>query len=293
MLRLTAEGLIDAELETEFYYHRKLQYWTIVHDHEDFYECFLITEGSVYHLVNGVKQLMTEGMFTFIRPTDIHSYERYGDEEVELLNINFRSSMVEEAFAYLGEGFHQRRLTGPLLPPQCTLSPEQAAWLIGQYERINAINTDNKPAIRSAARGLLIGLLVQHFTPPPSDVHPGAPKWLNELLGQVGTRAHLVEGTGALYRLAPYSQEHVCREMRKHLGITPTEWMNEQRLQHAAVLLKQEEGSILNIGLDCGYSSLSYFYKMFSARFAMTPAKYRKLNRKTAIPVRGSEMQLD
>ncbi|MBP3964632.1 AraC family ligand binding domain-containing protein [Paenibacillus lignilyticus] len=107
MLRLSADGLIDAEFETEFYYHRKLQYWTIVHDHEDFYECFLITEGSVYHLVNGVKQLMTEGMFTFIRPTDTHSYERYGDEEVELLNINFRSSMVEEAFAYLGEGFNQ------------------------------------------------------------------------------------------------------------------------------------------------------------------------------------------
>ncbi|WP_165822667.1 helix-turn-helix transcriptional regulator [Paenibacillus montanisoli] len=286
MLRLTAQELIHPQLETEFYYHRKLQYWTIVHDHEDFYECFLITEGSVYHLVNGVKQLLTEGELVFIRPADVHSYERFGDEEVELLNINFRTSMMEETFAYLGEGFEPARLIDPALPPRCSLMPEQVAWLIGQYERISTINADHKAAIRSAARGLLTQLLVQHFAPPRAENHPDAPRWLNELLAKACKRECVTEGIGAFYRLAPYSPEHVCREMRKYFGLTPTEWLNEQRLLHAALLLKQGETAIVDIGLDCGYSSLSYFYKVFAARFAMTPARYRKLHRRTAIPAR-------
>lgn len=284
MLLLTADSLIDPDLETTFYFHRKLKYWTIVH-HHDFYECFLVKEGSVYHIVNGERQLLREGALVFVRPHDVHSYERYEEEEVELLNINFRSRLIDHALDYLGAGFGKERLLSPALPPACTVSAEEAAWLMQQNERIQSANPGKKAEVRSLARGFLIELLTRYFGPVSSPGHPDAPAWLNELLDQMRRKINFVEGVSACYRLAPYSMEHVCREMKKHLGVTPTEWVNEQRMVHAAYLLKHSEADILDISMDCGYSSLSYFYKMFLRRFAATPAQYRKNNRKSAIPV--------
>lgn len=285
MLHLRAEDLMDPELETEFFYHRKLEYWTIVHDHEDFYECFLMTSGRVYHIVNGARQLLTERMLVFIRPQDVHSYERVGEEEAALLNINFRVSLMEHAFAYLGEGFAARRLKEAPLPPACTLTREDAAWVMRQYERIHSGSAADKATVRSAARGMLTELLDRFFGPSGPNSRPDAPDWLNALLDQMNDKALLAEGVDAFYRLTTYTPEHACREMKKHYGLTPTDWVNEQRLAYAAFLLKQSENAILDICMECGYSSLSYFYKMFAKRFGQTPSRYRKTNRKTAIPV--------
>ncbi|MBM7568530.1 helix-turn-helix domain-containing protein [Paenibacillus sacheonensis] len=290
MLHLKADELIDPELETMFYYHRKLNYWTIVHDH-DFYECFLITDGRVHHIVNGVRQLLTEGTLLFIRPHDTHSYERVGEEEAELLNINFRSSMMEQALAYLGEGFSAERLTDAELPPQCTLSREDAAWLIRQYERIQTGAAEGNRQVRSAARGMLIELLDRFFGPPGASSRPDAPAWLNQLLERMKDKSMLAEGVEAFYRLTSYSPEHACRVMKKHYGVSPTDWINDQRLAYAALLLTQGEASILAISLECGYGSLSYFYKTFADRFKQTPAHYRRTHRKTAIPVHGPAWQ--
>ncbi|UVI29756.1 helix-turn-helix domain-containing protein [Paenibacillus spongiae] len=281
MLNLKVEDLIDPELETAFFYHRKLKYWTITHDH-DFYECFLVTEGTVYHVVNGVRQTLRAGTLVFIRPHDVHSYERYENEEVELLNINFRVSMMHSAFAYLGEGIDSAGLTEAALPPSRLLGTEDMRAILRYYERIGGAYPGNKAEARAFARSMLTAIL-QLLVPARQDSGPDVPGWLNELLAEMRKRERFAEGTAAFYRLAPYTVEHVCREMKKHFGITPTEWINEQRLSYAALSLAHSEAGILDICMDCGFSSLSYFYKTFAKRFGSTPAQYRA-KQMTAIP---------
>lgn len=283
MIKLLEETLIDPGLETHFHYHRKLNYWTIAHVH-DFYEIFLITDGTVCHIANGHKQVLREGALVFIRPDDCHSYERHEGREVELLNINFRRSLMDRAFGYLGEEFGPDRLTMPALPPARTLTPQDTAWILRQFERIPTADAGHADEIRLSARAFLIDVLARYFGPAALTRHPEAPAWLNDLLDGMRKREHFAEGISAFYRLAPYSAEHVCREMKKHLGMTPTEWVNEQRVAHAAYLLRHGESDILDISLDCGFGSLSYFYKIFALRYASTPAQYRKKYLKTAIP---------
>ncbi len=283
MIKLLEETLIDPDLETHFHYHRKLNYWTIAHDH-DFYEIFLITDGSVCHIANGHRKVLREGALVFVRPEDCHSYERHEGKEVGLLNINFRRSLMDRAFGYLGEEFGADRLTTPALPPSRTVSPLDTAWFMRQFERIQTADAEHADEIRLSARGFLVEVLFRYFGPAAPSRHPEAPAWLNDLLDGMRQRDNFAEGIAAFYRLAPYSVEHVCREMKKHLGMTPTEWVNDQRVAHAAYLLRHSESDILDISMDCGFSSLSYFYKIFALHYAATPAQYRRKHLRTAIP---------
>jgi AraC-like DNA-binding protein len=63
--------------------------------------------------------------------------------------------------------------------------------------------------------------------------------------------------------------------LRRHLGMTGTEFVNEARLQHAARELRLSDRPIAEIALDCGYDNLGYFYRRFKARFGRPPRQYR------------------
>jgi AraC family cel operon transcriptional repressor len=45
------------------------------------------------------------------------------------------------------------------------------------------------------------------------------------------------EGAEGFVKVAGRSQEHVCRQTRRHLGLSPTQYVNRIRIQHAAMLL--------------------------------------------------------
>jgi len=45
---------------------------------------------------------------------------------------------------------------------------------------------------------------------------------------------NLRSGLKSMLSLAPCTQEHLCKCFRKYLGVSPTEFINEQRIKTAA-----------------------------------------------------------
>lgn len=283
VIKLKARELIDPEREAHFSYHKKFKYWTIEHSH-DFYEMFLITDGSLYHIVNGQRQTLSVGTLVFIRPHDIHSYEKHQSGDAELLNINFRIGAIHKAFKFLGEGFHPERLTHAKLPMSQSLSTTATHHLIEQYSQITNIPSHLHAEIRTHVRALLVELLITYFSPQQSPPTPNAPPWLNKIQLEMLNKENFAEGLLALYKLSPVTPEHLSRTLRKHLGVTPTEWINEMRLNYAANLLRYSNEEILTVSLESGFNNLSHFYELFSLRYQVSPAKYRKANRRIVIP---------
>ncbi len=282
-IKLKARDLIDPNLESHFHYHKKFKYWTIEHSH-DFYELFLVTDGILYHIVNGERQTLSAGTLVFIRPQDIHSYEKHPSGDAELLNINFRIHAIHSTFKFLGEGFHPRRLTESKLPASQSLSLNETNHLIEQISQITNIPAHLHAEICTAVRALLVELLISFFSPQQASLSPNAPPWLHSIQVEMLNKDHFVEGLSALYRLSPVSPEHLSRTLRKHLGITPTEWINDMRLNYAANLLRYSNEEIVAVSLESGFNNLSHFYELFGLRYQISPAKYRKANRRIVIP---------
>jgi AraC family transcriptional regulator len=59
------------------------------------------------------------------------------------------------------------------------------------------------------------------------------------------------------------------------MGIAPYQYLLQQRIERAKQLLKQTELSIVEIALDCGFSSHSHLSKQFRSFTGVTPKTYR------------------
>ncbi|MBR6767717.1 MAG: helix-turn-helix transcriptional regulator [Clostridia bacterium] len=77
--------------------------------------------------------------------------------------------------------------------------------------------------------------------------------------------------------MVPYTHEYLCREFRRLMGCTPTEYLNSLRLDRAHALLENTHMNITDICYDVGFDSVSYFYSLFRSRYSVPPGRYRKL----------------
>ena len=62
------------------------------------------------------------------------------------------------------------------------------------------------------------------------------------------------------------------------MGITPAQYLLEERIRHAKQKLLLPNLSISTIAYTCGFSSQSHFTQQFRETVGLTPAKYRRQN---------------
>ena len=75
---------------------------------------------------------------------------------------------------------------------------------------------------------------------------------------------------------ANVSRRECTRCFRRCIDSTPNEYLNACRVRMAADLLQRTGKSVLDISEECGFSSSSYFGKVFREAMGVTPKDYRK-----------------
>lgn len=102
----------------------------------------------------------------------------------------------------------------------------------------------------------------------------GQPK-LSEALALM--EANLAEPLAAeeIARLVGVSRRQLERLFKQHLQSLPSRYYLDMRLARARQLLLQTSGSVLQIGLACGFSSGPHFSNAYRAHFGLTPREQR------------------
>jgi AraC family transcriptional regulator len=73
-----------------------------------------------------------------------------------------------------------------------------------------------------------------------------------------------------------YSRAHFLRMFRLATGETPHHYLQRLRLEHACRQLAETPASLIEVALECGFSSHSHFTNLFRETFGMTPSRYRR-----------------
>lgn len=273
---LTAERFVDMRMEISYrYVYSETEYFR-PHYH-DYFEMFLALEGQARHLVGQTVEQLRPGDLYFIRPSDTHDYVSAHGSGYSMLNITFTAATAQQLFAFLGEGFPTKALLEAALPPSVHLTAGELETVSARMAAISAISREDTPALKTALRVLLFELLTKYFSnyTPAQRTVPG---WLETLCTQMRTTGAFVEGSERLFAMTDRSREHVCRSMKKYMGVTVSEFVNDLRLRYIAGMLHSSNSTVAEIVFASGFNNLSWASELFKAKYGMTMGKYRKRN---------------
>ena len=71
------------------------------------------------------------------------------------------------------------------------------------------------------------------------------------------------------------SESNFYRVFKNELGISPTDFINNERIKLAVSLLQNPDKTIKEIYLCCGFESRSYFNRVFKSRKNIAPGDYQ------------------
>ena len=77
--------------------------------------------------------------------------------------------------------------------------------------------------------------------------------------------------------VADLSQYHFARAFRKTVGLTPQQYVMQQRIEKAKLLLSDADLPIVEVSLRTGFKNQSHFTTLFRKFTKLTPKTWRDL----------------
>lgn len=242
------------------------------HDH-DYFEVFLIESGRTAHWINGTTQTLEPGQLVFIRPGDVHAFSADRTSGCQIINVMFRT----ETAAHLANRYHDT-LRGNFFDSKGAL-PDTHMLGPARFARAITVAAQLQTAHRSLVRiEEFLLVLTNRVADAASGIANHAPRWFAEACSAAQSPDIFRKGAAGFIHAAGRSHEHVCRTCKTVTGMTPSEYINQIRVEHAAHLLRSGERSVEDICDVCGFANTSYFYRLFRQQYGTTPRRYRISN---------------
>ncbi|AZQ63868.1 AraC family transcriptional regulator [Flammeovirga pectinis] len=244
----------------------------LLHKH-NYAEFFVVSEGTGVHLINGEKQQIQKGSFSFIRPDDVHTFIRTSKEGLVITNLAIKTAYLKhyiERYFIEEKDFYWHNTTAPF---QGVFKEQQLKEVLYRIDIMM-----DKPN-----NFLTLDLFLIHLFDLLNESSSKAqkiPSWLTFALEQFRSPYHLKKGQDSFIMLSQRSGDHINRVIKNILHKTLTELINEERLNYAAKQLAMTNAPIKGIYTDAGFDNHSYFFRVFKKQFGITPLKYRNKNHK-------------
>jgi AraC family transcriptional regulator len=227
------------------------------------------------HIQDGKTYLGLYGKGDFsITPTELPFFARW-DSDDRFMQIRIASQFVQQVAQ---EALNQNPDCVELLPEFRLRDPHLEAIALMLLTELQQDNLGGKLYIDSLANVLAVHLLRQYTASQPQlSVFAGGltQRQLLQVLEYIHEHLDQNIKLADLAQLLGISQFHFSTLFKQAIGVSPYQYLLQQRIERAKQLLKQTERSILDIALECGFNSHSHLSKQFRQLTGITPKTYR------------------
>ncbi|MCR5663576.1 MAG: AraC family transcriptional regulator [Oscillospiraceae bacterium] len=246
----------------------------------DYVEMVYMCAGQTRHTVNGTELLLRAGELLLLGPHARQAIAPAGEGDVAV-NFIVRPAFFSGTLPFLGEEetplrrfvvscLTDERESGYLLFHVADVLPIQN--LIENLVYTLTEQIPNRRGILQSTMGLLFAQLLNHtdalrFETPEQNAVLSVLRYIEEhyadgSLGEIAARLH-------------YDPPYLSRLIKQSTGRNYTELLQEKRLSQAAWLLRNTGRKVDEISFSVGYENVSYFHRLFAARFGQSPKQYR------------------
>lgn len=240
------------------------------HTHS-YYELFYILSGNAKHYFNGKTEMLSIGDLYFMKPGDTHNFLPT-ENDYSHRDIMFSAKLWQTVC-----GFLHFNIFDKLLPSQqkITLTINQIKDIENICYKLNSVKTisiEQSPYTYIILTEIIKNYLINADLPTEIT---SSPPWLISLINKLSLPENLFRDKSYTLSLFHYSYEHICRTFKQYMNQTITEFVNNKRLDYAAIMLFTTPKTIDAICRECGFESIPYFTKIFKAKFGSTPSAFR------------------
>ncbi len=238
---------------------RKLS--NIYHCH-DFYEVFVILEGSAVHFVNGTTQKMSKGNFTILFPEDAHKFISQS-KDLKLLGISVSVSEFKTlSLAYDSKNKLKREYTYFCEDKICEL--------------LNNLPMTYGFKDLFIQCKLFLSIVFSIVYSDCNVLEKSIPQDIEYIVTQMKKEENIKYNIEYFSKLSNYSYPHYYRLMKEHYNKTPLEFLLDIKMENAYSKVMFSNMNLDVIAESIGFNSVSHFHSIFKKHFNITPGNLRK-----------------
>ncbi|MDA3924178.1 MAG: AraC family transcriptional regulator [Kiritimatiellae bacterium] len=251
------------------------------HTH-DFFELLFVIEGETSYEFRKFHPLnIPGGSFLIIPPGINHrglnnirtpatlfgvTYKPHADNASQLTPLT--SADLTEIQRLLQES----ALTVRSCSPELRRCVARLSQLVGRHAGQKDLDDMIKAKLRAAVCTVIIEAAVNLSSTPQPDhnaIVTAATEYLEAHCHEPLQISDLVHHIG-------FSRARIFEIFKAGTGMTPNDYLLRCRIRKARELLSDPARPIIEIGLNCGFSSSQYFSQVFKKYTGMTPSRYRR-----------------
>lgn len=266
-------------------YHDRLDRSPVPWHWHDEWEAVVLWRGSALVAMEGEKRVLRRGEGYFTSSGVLHAAWDHARSACQFHSVVFHPRLVGGGV----DSIFWQKYVQPLLEsggPRGVFLDRSAAWHREALEAVEAAwqaCAKEPPGYEFSVREALSRLVLQldwhrraPVEPPPSEkaLRDGERirtmlQFIQENYGEELTAARIAES-------AAISESECLRCFRAAIGVPPTQYLRQLRLQKAAELLRTTRLPVGEVGARCGFQDASYFTKTFREWKGCAPGAYRR-----------------
>jgi len=258
---------------------QQANYWK--HSH-NFFEFVYVTDGFSLHSYNNDTSILTGGDLFAIYPGNIHAY--IAANNAKIYNILFYLDELGEfgkeiaMLPGIGLGEHRKHDHFPIvrvgLPERTELTFLLDSLVKERKERQDGWELRLKAQLMSFL--VMFSRLVCENGGNASNDKRGYCRYIYNVLSYVSENYSREIDSAALARVSGLSADHLARQFKSVMSMTPIEYLRRFRVAKAMDMLKATGMPIADIATAVGFGDISIFSRVFKQTVGVSPAVFRK-----------------
>ena len=238
------------------------------HAHK-FFEFFYITAGKITHKCNGITEELSEGDAALICPGSYHSFSRKGT--CIHRDLLFSVELMKSACAYIDDKiYNEITLKGfvkfRMQEDDVLAYEKQIATFLSYYD----------VRLRHIQEKLLATSILGHLLFSENDKETPSNDFRTKCITVINAHFSHANAMKLITDDLCLNQSYLFKRFKSVFNMTLTEYVNDLRIKHASYLLLTTDYTQQKICESVGIESVSYFNKVFKAKYGVSPGQYRR-----------------
>jgi len=234
----------------------------------DLCEIYVNLTGNVSFIVEKNVYSVQPGDIIITKPYEYHHCIYHDDSDHLHYWMMFSPAENPELFDFFLE---RERGTDNLI----RLPEEILDKFLGLCEKITQINPNHRISTVSVFFEIISYIAKGLARYNVQEANENLPQNVSDILTYVNKNYASIKNINALAATFHISITTLERYFKKHLSMTPKRYLEDKKLSHACMLLRQNY-SVTEACFESGFEDYSHFITIFKRNFNTTPLKYKK-----------------